>query len=531
MPDIWCRRRSSMEGFEKERKGAGVLEQLRERIYELKMESRDPFFSEYLELLQDRVIKEKHAVDLLSDELDRKYKFYLERMEKQAETSLEAEPERNVTVPENTPYAVVKKKKDGEFTIGIVAFSVVGVFFLLAAFVMLGRYFMNSFAKGIMMYAVPLVLCLFSEALVRRRSLKLSRVLTVLGISGLHVATLVNVDFMLNIHLVVAGVITLLLTLLVMGYDKLRRKKSWQMNGISAAAYYGFVVMCCYYGVVESQSLFAKLITLCVLLVITRLVAGNKVMYPLDSILAALCVLFALAETENVYGYVMMGVLILSALCIRFWHLYYQILITLTAAVFLPASFVAVESEIVLTLIVAIVWLFMLLFNHIRFVRGRNIAAYNYFAMIVVAVCLFFLPLAESQQYRIFYFIFTFLGGGFIYFMFQKKYYLPEKEKGLILSAFLTYMVVAGDFTYPITGSILLLIIGGVSIGCGFAFSDRKIRIYGLVVALLVCVKITLVDFSGGEPLQRMILFFAAGMVALLISGIYILLEKKYMKD
>ncbi len=542
-----------MEGFEMEKKSGGALEQLRDRIYELKKESLDPCFTEYLADLQDRVIKEKHTVDLLYEELNRKYKFYLERMEKQAQTSgeeraegesvpvISADTERTVQASEQTSalerpvynvdapmQAAVTSKSDREFTVGIVAFSVVGVFFLLAAFVMLGEYFMNSIAKGIAMYVVPLLICFFSEALIRRRSEKLSLVMTILGILGIHVATMVNMDSMLNINLLVAGIITVVTTLLALGYDKLQRRKQWKMNGISAGAYYGFAVMCFNLGVLESGTILAELITMSILLLLTRLLVRSRAMYPLDSIITALGVFFLLSETGTVYGYAMLGVLLLSGLLIRFWHMYYQCLLTLATLLFVMLT---LESEIVLTLIVAIVWLFMLLFNHVGFIRGKNIAAYNYFVVVLQAICYLYLPLADYEEYKILYFILAFLGGGFIYFMLQKKYRLPEKGKGLILSMFLSYMVLVSDFTYPVTTSILLLIIGLASIGCGFAFIDKKIRIYGLVLALMVCVKITLFDFAGGEPLQRMILFFAAGVVALLISGIYILLEKKYMKD
>ena len=538
-----------MEGFDKENVGGGALEKLRDRIYELKQESLDPYFTEYLANLQERVIKEKHTVDLLYDELNLKYKFYLERMEKQAAASAqEAETEMGSTsevpveeapvqepVPEKVVYTVdvpmqaaVKTKKDREFTFGIVAFSVAGIFFLLAALVMLGEYFMNSFAKGLCLYAAALAICIVSEAVVRRRSNKLSLVLSTLGILGIHASTYVNTYSMMNINQIVAVIIMVLTTVLALGYDKLRRKKDWKMNGISAATYYGFVALCFDFYVFNGETVLAELIALSVLLILTRLLARDKAMYPLDAVVTGLCASFLLSETGTVYGYVMLVVLLLSTLFVRFWHLYYQYLTTMVVVVFVIAT---LESEIVLTLIIAIVWLFMLLFNHVGFIRGRTIAAYNYFALIAQVVCYLYLPLADYEEYRILYFILAFLGGGFIYFMFQQKYYLPEKGKGLVLSMFLSYMVLVTDFTYPITTSILLLLIGLISIGCGFALVDKKIRIYGLVVALLVCVKITLFDFAGGEPVQRMILFFAAGIVALMISGIYILLEKKYMKD
>ncbi len=45
-----------------------------------------------------------------------------------------------------------------------------------------------------------------------------------------------------------------------------------------------------------------------------------------------------------------------------------------------------------------------------------------------------------------------------------------------------------------------------------------------------MCFKITLFDFRV-QSLQRIILFLAAGVVALGISGVYALMDKKYNRD
>ena len=59
----------------------------------------------------------------------------------------------------------------------------------------------------------------------------------------------------------------------------------------------------------------------------------------------------------------------------------------------------------------------------------------------------------------------------------------------------------------------------------------KSVRIYGLVLSLLVCGKIVLYDFMGAPTLQRTILLFSVGVMALVISGIYIILEKKNALD
>lgn len=534
-----------MEGFDRENKGAGCLEILRERVYELKRTSQDPYFTEYLLNLQERVIKEKHTVDLLYDELERKYKFYLERQEKANQSEPAANPVETIEVSEKVEQdvkpvlppaqsvympaqAAIKTKKSGEFTIGIMAFSIVGVIFLLTAFAMLGAHFMNSFAKGMSLYAIMLIICVFSEMFVRRRSEKMRRVLTILGIGGIHVSTYINTYVMFNMHQIVAAVVVVLTTILAIGADKLIRKQDWKFDGVSVGAYYLFVMAGYWLFATQEVNIWKSVITLLILMVLTKILARNRLLYPLDAILTTIVAIFAWTESGEIYGYVMLAVLLLSIVGIRFWHAYYQCLITVTAILFIALT---VESEIVLALIIAILWLFMLLFNHVKVLQGKNISVYNYVVVAIQIVCYFIVMFADYEEFKILYFILAFLGGGFIYFMCQDRYHLPEKGRGMALAIFMSYMVLVVEFTYPITASILLMLIGLVSIGSGFVLLDKKIRIYGLVMALFVCFKITLSDFSGGDELQRMILFFAAGVVALLISGIYIILEKKYIKD
>jgi len=47
------------------------------------------------------------------------------------------------------------------------------------------------------------------------------------------------------------------------------------------------------------------------------------------------------------------------------------------------------------------------------------------------------------------------------------------------------------------------------------------------VLSLCTCGKIALYDYWGAPILQKTILFFVVGVIALVIAGIYIILEKK----
>ena len=63
-------------------------------------------------------------------------------------------------------------------------------------------------------------------------------------------------------------------------------------------------------------------------------------------------------------------------------------------------------------------------------------------------------------------------------------------------------------------------------VGIGFKMQDKKERVCGLAVALFICIKLVLYDFREVEVLYRVIVFLVVGLIALIISYIYIQLEK-----
>ena len=109
----------------------------------------------------------------------------------------------------------------------------------------------------------------------------------------------------------------------------------------------------------------------------------------------------------------------------------------------------------------------------------------------------------------------------------QEKYYKNFKHRELIIVIFLTYMALIVKTNIPVINSILIMLIALVSVTAGFVKKDKPVRIYGLVLSLCTCGKIALYDYWGAAILQKTILFFVVGVIALVIAGIYIILEKK----
>lgn len=55
----------------------------------------------------------------------------------------------------------------------------------------------------------------------------------------------------------------------------------------------------------------------------------------------------------------------------------------------------------------------------------------------------------------------------------------------------------------------------------------RTERVSGLVLAVFVCLKLIFYDFREVEVMYRMLVFLVVGVIALMISYIYVKLEKK----
>ena len=121
----------------------------------------------------------------------------------------------------------------------------------------------------------------------------------------------------------------------------------------------------------------------------------------------------------------------------------------------------------------------------------------------------------------------TLVGAGAIICYLSGAYYLEFSKKYLFLAMYLAVMTLLIRFPNPIYASVAMMLIASFCVGFGFWKRDKAQRICGLVLALFACVKIALYDFRVAEAMQRMIVFMVVGTMALLISLIYIRMEKK----
>lgn len=511
----------------------GRFEAIMKKVLAYKEESKDPMFTQYLASFQQRLISKQHEIDILGVELEEKHALYLQRKTQMEEGTLPLEADE--ALQEGTQVQAAQKapkeqktKKSGEFAIGTYAFSAVGMVFLLVSFGMLGKYFMNDFVKGVFLFAIAAIVYLIGEFILRKRTKAFHLVIGNLGVAAWYIAAYTNCDSLMDYHYGVAIALVVLFGAAVILLDRKRTGTEWAFSGMSAGAYY-FGVITLWLLPLDFCSEMVQAIVLCALLVLARLLSLRfRFLRGADVALTVWASLFLLGTSGEWEGYIVFAVFVAMSLFTRFYHLFYQTLVTISSILFIAMSF---ENDITYAIVVAMIWLFMLLFNYVEVFRSHYTKTYNYIMWTLLAII--YLGYATEAEYMMWVitFIMTFLGVGVLLTTASDRFGINEKYRAIACGVFLTVMLFMFQFTYDVTVSILLMVIGVGSIGAGFYIKDKILRIYGLVVALIVCFKITLFDFADGESLERMILFFAAGAISLVISGIYVLLEKKDKKN
>lgn len=267
-------------------------------------------------------------------------------------------------------------------------------------------------------------------------------------------------------------------------------------------------------------------ICLLILLVLAKLICfktDTAIFRVVDlSITVLLC--FDLMIREGPHAYLIMAGMLLSILLMKYWQTFYEILLTASIVLYMITF---LPTIIKLPVIVGTMLVGILIFNSVKRWKDKYIIVFNRYALIVQGICFLGLSGFVYRNEYITYLCMLVFGLATIILTFQEKYRMNFKSKYLILAIFLTYMAFILRTDIPVINSILLMIIALVCVGIGFGMNTKNVRIYGLVLALVVCGKLVLYDFFGAATIQKTILFFVVGVIALTIAAIYIILEKR----
>lgn len=217
---------------------------------------------------------------------------------------------------------------------------------------------------------------------------------------------------------------------------------------------------------------------------------------------------------------------IISVVSVNYWHTFYELMIT-TVAIICAIKLCpgVVELPIVTGILILSIFLFSLRRNG---KKEFNIKLYNILTLCGMGIC-YFRMLFVNNIYI--YLIMLLFGITVLVFFFDEKYELSARHKSMWIGCFLTYMFLILNTEYPIINSVLLAGTAILCVAMGFISREKPVRIYGIIMAIVVALKVALFDFGEMEVVQRMLTFLIVGILILVISYIYILLEKKFSQE
>ncbi|MDE5802366.1 MAG: DUF2339 domain-containing protein [Lachnospiraceae bacterium] len=216
-----------------------------------------------------------------------------------------------------------------------------------------------------------------------------------------------------------------------------------------------------------------------------------------------------------------LGAFLLSLAALYHWKSIYEEIVMCVFGLFILILF---RNELTPAALMCVLFTGVILFNSIEFFRGKYIKIFNYINLAFI-VCLYLA--AAFAKNHVSYGIMLVLGISFMVLAFRERFGMDFKIKEIIFALFLCYMVLIWNIPIPILKSIVLMLIAIGAVTAGFAIRQKRLRITGLALTLVVCAKVVFYDFAGAQTVEKIILFLMVGLIALAISGIYLALEKK----
>ena len=188
----------------------------------------------------------------------------------------------------------------------------------------------------------------------------------------------------------------------------------------------------------------------------------------------------------------------------------------------------ALDGFIVTTSI--LVWEFVLiyLYNHVKGMKVKGIEGANITGLSIMGLTAMlgvWYNYDTQWQLAIVLAAALIIGVGAIIVVISPEYGLSCRGKYIIMGIYLTYMAFALRIE-NLWISIVLMVIALLLIALGCKFSRFEVRVYGLCLALCDCVKVAIYDYHDAESVQKMVVFLIVGILAIMISIVYMMLEK-----
>lgn len=521
-------------------------------------ESKDKYFDAYLQCMKEEL--NKPEVDF-------------GKIEKSIEKNMELYRKNLVKIQKED------KKDSIEFKVGAGVLSVVGAVFIMIALIILGREFLSEFIQGMLLYIAALAFILFSELFLYGRQEKVATIFTSIGIGSMYLITWINYQYICIIPVsfaiaiaAVTGIVAVLLSqkrdgavirminligiyVCMMQFEI--NKDIWQ-----------FVAIAVIIGIVNIMSLFIKAEDGRMAAEIIQIVCIG-LYTPIASIMAILNRLPDIVFEIYIFSYliIMLGVFLkmekrLPQLWL--WSIF-TVIISLGAGGNgdIPASWIMLgifavtfggscwlvrneKYNWVLYYVMSAVLIFTIQWKlpwGMKSIIGMGL---------ILGVGLIFLLISQLQMKRkdvlsgillgtlginslvlsvgettIEFWIAMMIGIVSIWILVREQFGIKAKWRGIFLAGYLSCMILLCGIQQRLVISVLLMLVALLAVGFGFAFREKVVRIYGLCLSMVVFLKLLIWDFWGQPILYRMLAFLVSGILALAISLVYIILEKK----
>lgn len=583
---------------------------LQELIIRLKQESRDIQFSAYLDKMWNDVKIAENSVSQLERLLEQNYQLYQRKMAAQpVQQNVQAPQQAHVqpmpqSVPTSQqPYAQpmpqgarqqsynqpqqdyvqpmpqnvqapqqvsAQPQQSVEFKIGTVIFSVLGIAFLLVAFVTFGLNYLSNVLQGVFLYGIAVVILLFSELFMAKRVEKFSYCLTGLGISSIYITTILNYMYLK----VFPGWAALLITAAVTAFFfYLSRKKDSgmiriicligcyislapihdlesQISFLLPAVFIFLVNLAGVYCPIKKRRAAADIVQyLCsaALVIYLSILQGRSdlaMWLPfilICSQILTLHLLYYRSQEETAYGvlyFVIHSISFICLLCVgsgEKW-LHFGVLGAIVLYAALTVLFWKKKLRFAPYLYAALYCIFVYLFSGeafwttlfclVVFAVNKGCSRYYkefpvpdavYTMLAAIGVCCF--TRSGEAQFLGYVFAVTIL----LSCIFVNQY----KKYHIFTSLTFGWLFLLTEGFQPFLCSILICVLAVVTIGAGFYIKDKSVRIYGLALMIFVALKLVIYDFYESPALMRIAVFLIVGLLILGVSFLYIWLEKK----
>lgn len=301
----------------------------------------------------------------------------------------------------------------------------------------------------------------------------------------------------------------------------LKHKEKWSAYSIFMLSATLFFWFC--------DNIDVAILAILVILVISKITLAIKELNPVDAIITFACLFYALIKDSNPLSYAILGVGIIGAIMCTNLKLYHEYLLLVVCTIF---ALDVAEGFYLVPVVMAVVFILLLLFNLIPTMQVQGTKGYNVVSLIIEGLLVLYAPIQglEGWENVVSLCLALVIGMAVILTCFTKKFLLDTKARYIILAVFLTYIAAFMDIG-DLWVSVSLMAVAFLMIAVGCIANRFEIRIYGLILSLLVCVKVAFYDFDSKDEFSKMVVFFLVGIIAITISFVYLILEKHEQKQ